>query len=135
MYNNGSTFSDELVGDLQVISNIDASHAWRVFEFWYEFGEGPWSVRTGLYDLNSEFDVNETGGLFLNSSHGMGPDFSQTGENGPSIFPVSSLALRAEWEGKGFTARLAVLDGVPGHPHDPSSNEIDLSRNWFPRRR
>ena len=98
LYNNGSTLenSDELVGDLQVISNIDASHAWRVFEFWYEFGEGPWSVRTGLYDLNSEFDVNETGGLFLNSSHGMGPDFSQTGENGPSIFPgfVTGIARR-----------------------------------------
>lgn len=77
LYNNATTLSDELVGDLQGISNIDAPHAWRVYEFWYEFGDGPWSIRTGLYDLNSEFDTIDAGGLFLNSSHGIGPDFSR----------------------------------------------------------
>lgn len=127
LYNNGSTFEDEVVGDLQVTSNIDAPAAWRIYEAWYELGRGPWSIRTGLYDLNSEFDVNETGGLFLNSSHGIGPDFSQSGENGPSIFPVSSLAIRGAWETERLTPRLAVLDGVPGRPEDPSSNAIKLS--------
>lgn len=126
LYNNGSTFADELVGDLQVTSNIDAPEGWRIYELWYEAGNGPWSVRTGLYDLNSEFDVNETGALFLNSSHGIGAAFGQTGENGPSIFPVSSVALRAAVETDAFTARVAVLDGVPGDPDDPSSNRVDL---------
>jgi len=126
LYNNGSTFADEAVGDLQVTSNIDAPAAWRIFEAWYEFGSGPWSIRTGLYDLNSEFDVNETGDLFLNSSHGIGPDLSQTGENGPSIFPISSLAVRAQVETDILVARVAVLDGVPGDPQDPASNEINL---------
>ncbi|MDE0817237.1 MAG: carbohydrate porin [Pirellulaceae bacterium] len=126
LYNNGNTFSDDLGGDLQVVSNIDAGHAWRVYEFWYEFGEGPWSIRTGLYDLNSEFDVSETGGLFLNSSHGMGVDFSQTGENGPSIFPVSSLTLRGAIQTDDFTVRIAVLDGVPGNPDNSASNTINL---------
>ena len=126
LYNNGNTFSDDLGGDLQVVSNIDAGHAWRVYEFWYEFGEGPWSIRTGLYDLNSEFDVSETGGLFLNSSHGMGIDISQTGENGPSIFPVSSLTLRGAIQTDDFTVRIAVLDGVPGNPDNSASNTINL---------
>jgi porin len=127
LYNNGATFSDDRAGDLQIVSNIDAEEAWRLFEFWYEFGEADWSVRTGLYDLNSEFDVNGTGGIFLNSSHGIGAEFGQTGRNGPSIFPVSSLSLRAAMKLKSATARFAVLDAVPGDPNDSASNEIDLS--------
>lgn len=126
LYNNGTTFADELVGDLLVTSNIDAPEALRLYEFWYELGNGPWSVRSGLYDLNSEFDVNETGGLFINSAHGIGAAFGQTGENGPSIFPISSLTVRTAYETETWTARIAVLDGVPGDPDDPSSNEIDL---------
>lgn len=126
LYNNGTTFADELVGDLQVTSNIDAPEGWRIYELWYEVGNGPWSLKTGLYDLNSEFDVNETGALFLNSSHGIGAAFGQTGENGPSIFPVTSLAVRGAVETNAFTARVAVLDGVPGDPDDPSSSRIDL---------
>ncbi len=123
LYNNATTLSDELVGDLQGINNIDAPHAWRVYEFWYEFGDGPWSIRTGLYDLNSEFDTIDAGGLFLNSSHGIGPDFSQTDENGPGIFPISSLALRGSLRTNAFTVRIAVLDGVPDNP---ASNAIDI---------
>ena len=114
LYNNGSTFSDKRVGDLQVVSNIDAEEALRLFETWYEFGDTSWSIRTGLYDLNSEFDVNEAGSVFLNSSHGIGAEFAQTGENGPSIFPVTSLALRAAITAGPVSARVAVLDGENG---------------------
>ena len=126
LYNNGVRFSEELVGDLQVVSNIDADHALRVFEAWYETGGERWSVKTGLYDLNSEFDVNETGGLFLNSSHGIGAEIGQTGRNGPGIFPVSSLAVRGEFVAGRGKMRLVVMDGEPGDSADPGSNEIDL---------
>ena len=126
LYNNGSTFSADRVGDLQGVSNIDAVEASRLFEFWYELADDKWSVRAGLYDLNSEFDVNQTGSVFLNSSHGIGAEFGQTGENGPSIFPVSSLALRAAVAIGPLTARAAVLDGVPGNSADASSNRISL---------
>ena len=68
LYNNRSAFSADRVGDLQVVSNIDADEAWRLFQLWYELAEANWSIRAGLYDLNSEFDVNETGSIFLNSS-------------------------------------------------------------------
>jgi porin len=127
LYNNATTFSADRVGDLQVVSNIDTSGGWRLFEFWYEFGDANWSVRTGLYDLNSEFDANETGGLFLNSSHGIGGEFGMSGRNGPGIFPVSSLSLRAAMQLGPATARVVVMDGVPGDPAKSSSNRIDLS--------
>lgn len=126
LYNNGATFSEDLVGDLQVVSNIDAVEAWRIFEFWYEFGSDDWSVKAGLYDLNSEFDANETGSIFLNSSHGIGAELSPTGRNGPGIFPVSSLSLRAAYQTESFALRGAVLDAVPGDPDDAASNAIRL---------
>ncbi len=126
LYNNGSRLSEDLVGDIQGVSNIDAPGALRMYEFWYEFGGNSWSVRTGLYDLNSEFDTNETGALFTNSSHGIGADLGQTGRNGPGIFPISSLALRAAIQKESFAVRLAVLDGEPGNPDHPSSNSIGI---------
>lgn len=129
LYNNSATLADELVGDIQVVSNIDAPEAVRLFEFWYEFGDKSWSIRTGLYDLNSEFDTHETGALFTNSSQGIGAEIAQTGENGPSIFPVTSLAFRWDYRLDDITVRAAVLDGVPGDPNSSSSNGLHLSRN------
>lgn len=52
-------------------------------------------MRIGLYDLNSEFDALDDAGLFINSAFGVGTDIGLTGVNGPSIFPVTSLAVRA----------------------------------------
>jgi len=131
LYNNGQSLSDELVGDLQVVSNIDAGvQAARVYEAWIEqrLMDDRLSLKAGLYDLNSEFDTTESGGLFLNSSHGIGPDFSQSGENGPSIFPVTSLAFRAEYSfSDTLLLRAAVLDGVPGDPDRPRRTAVKLS--------
>ena len=92
LYNNNKTLSDTLIGDMQTVSNIDTTTATRLYEAWYEqaFGDGKSSLKVGLYDLNSEFDAIDTAGLFLLSSHGIGPDYSQTGLNGPSIFPVTT---------------------------------------------
>ena len=130
LYNNGESLSEELIGDVQVASNIDAGvQAARLYEAWVEqrlIGDRL-SLKAGLYDLNSEFDTSDSAGLFLNSSHGIGPDFSQSGENGPSIFPVTSLAVRAEYElSDRWLARAAVLDGVPGDPRAPRRTAIQL---------
>ncbi len=131
LYNNGQSLSDELVGDVQVVSNIDAGvQAARLYEAWIEqrLMADRLSLKAGLYDLNSEFDTTESGGLFLNSSHGIGPDFSQTGENGPSIFPVTSLAFRVEYSfSENLLLRAAVLDGVPGDPERPRRTAVKLS--------
>lgn len=129
LYNNGQAFSGDLAGDAQGISNIEASQAVRLYEFWadYQFG-ATHSVRIGLYDLNSEFDAIEAGGLFLNPSHGIGADFAQSGRNGPSIFPVTSLAMRVKGEAAGWSWQAAVLDGVPGDPDRPRRTTVKLGK-------
>jgi porin len=123
LYNNGEGMSRDLTGDFQSASNIEIDvRAGRLYEAWIEqrFAKDQASVKIGLYDLNSEFDGQQTGALFINSSQGIGPDFSQSGENGPSIFPVTSLALRGDYRFKGgWLVRAAVLDGVAGDPNHP----------------
>jgi len=128
LWNDGNTFSEDYVGDLQVVSNIDAGRALRLYEFWYEQAvASDMTLRVGLYDLNSEFDAIDSSGLFINSSHGIGADYSQSGENGPSIFPVTSLTARLDWQlNDSASLRFAVLDGVPGDPEHPSRTTIHL---------
>ncbi|MBT8101931.1 MAG: carbohydrate porin [Gammaproteobacteria bacterium] len=129
LYNNPTTFSDRYVGDLQVVSNFDAPRGTRIYELWYEEAwSDAYSLRVGLYDLNSEFDVIDTAGLFINSSHGIGAEYALTGENGPSIFPVTSLTARFDWAiSESSSLRYALLDAVPGDVNDVGKTSIRLS--------
>ncbi|NNC77057.1 MAG: carbohydrate porin [Woeseiaceae bacterium] len=128
LWNNSSTISNRYVGDAQGVSNIDAEQAVRIYEFWYQQQlNDDVTMRFGLYDLNSEFDAIESASLFLNSSHGIGAEYSQSGQGGPSIFPVTSLAARFDMAiNESSILRYAILDGVPGDPNDPSKTKIDL---------
>ena len=126
----GQGVSSWLVGDAQVVSNIEAQSQVRLYELWMERGFGEHagrSVRFGLYDLNSEFDSLETAHLFLNSSSGVAPTLAQTGQNGPSIFPTPSLGARFQWSfSPAWSGRMALMDGVPGDPNHPARNRIHL---------
>lgn len=129
LYNNPATFSEQYVGDLQTVSNIDAERGSRIYELWYEARwNDRYSLRAGLYDLNSEFDAIDTAGFFMNSSHGIGAEYGQSGEAGPSIFPVTTIAARFEWAiDAASTLRFALLDGAPGAPDDPTRTAIHFS--------
>jgi len=128
----GGTFSDA-VGDLQIVSGIEARETAKVYEAWYErsWRDGAVSLRTGLYDVNSEFDVIPAAALFVHSAPGMGSELGNSGRNGPSTFPVTSLAARLDVEAtERVYFRTVVADGVPGDPDDPDDPEgtrIELS--------
>lgn len=88
----GGCVSNEAVGNAQIVGNIDAPAGIRPFEAYVamRFGPGDGSlIKVGLIDLNSEFDVQGAGAFLINTSHGIGLDFSQSGINGPSIFPTT----------------------------------------------
>ncbi len=130
LYNNGNSISD-LVGDAQAVSNIETgTRAIRLYEAWIDqkFGDVA-SLRVGLYDLNSEFDALDASGLFVSSPHGIGTDFAQSGQNGPSIFPSTSLAARVAFApAEGWTIRAAIFDGVPGDPARPARTAVKLGK-------
>lgn len=129
LYNNGNSIS-ELAGDSFAVSNIETGvSAFRLYEAWIDQKIGDsFSAKLGLYDLNSEFDALETSGLFVGSAHGIGADISQSGLNGPSIFPSTSLAMRLEKTfASGVKLRAALLDAVPGDPDHPGRTAVRLS--------
>lgn len=124
---NGEFLGDKL-RNAQAASNIEAPTAAKIYEFWYDqtFLD-TWSARIGLYDLNSEFDVIESAGGLINSSFGIGADYAQSGENGPSIFPATSLALRLRYvASSGLYAQAAIFDGVPGDPDNEHGTHVQL---------
>ena len=98
MHVGGDEISGEFVGDLHGINNIEAPDAWHLYEFWSEFSFRR-HARTrrcawALLDLNADFDMPVTSGLFVGSPHGIGTELSQTGGNGPAVWPVTGLGIR-----------------------------------------
>jgi porin len=116
----GPRFSDRFVGDVQTVSNIDAPSALRPFEAWVQLPVATdVRAKVGLIDLNDEFDQQSLGDPFLNSSFGIGPDYSQSGRNGPSIYPVTSPGLVIAAEHGGTSLRIGIFDAEPGFPDHP----------------
>ncbi len=103
-------------GDAQGACNMEGSSGWRLEEAWVEQNvfRQRFSILAGVYDLNSEFYRLQSAGLFLNSSFGIGPELSQSGIAGPSIFPQTSLGLRFAFKPAPWAIlRAAVFDGAP----------------------
>jgi porin len=129
--NQGGSPSDQ-VGDAQVISSIEAFDTWKLYEAWFQQNlfDHRLSILLGLYEVSSEFDFIQVAQLFTHSSFGTGPDFSQSGKNGPSIFPTTSLGARVGAKlTNAFYLQTAVLDGVPGDPEDPHGTQIIFGDN------
>jgi porin len=119
--------SAALVGDLSGIDNIEAPDTFKLYEAWYlqELFAGRFSILGGLYNLNGEFDVDESAQTFINSAFGIGTEYSQAGRNGPSIFPVTSLAVRLRVRPtEHWYVQTAVLDGAPGSRRDDGGTQI-----------
>ena len=110
----------------------DTGNFFRVYQAWYDqkLNDDQTSVLIGLYDLNTEFDTIESSQLFFNSGFGFDTTFDQTGLNGPSTYPDTSLSLRVRQKiDEVFSLQAAVLDGVPDDPNHPTSTSIEFSGN------
>lgn len=127
LYSHGPQFSDRYSGDGQGVSGIQGDGRLKPIEAWVSVPIGGGIVaKAGLIDLNAEFDVQDVGGLFLHGSHGMGPDYSQSGINGPSAYPFTSVGAILRMDGNGWTARFAAFDPVAGGLSDPSDTVFRL---------
>ncbi len=116
----------------QTVSNLEASDQFKVFLAWIEqFGwDGKLSLKAGIYSLDTEFDFKKSANLFINGVFGTGIDLSETGINGPAIFPNSGLGARLYLEPfDRWYLQVAVIDGIPGDPEDPTGTNIQLSSN------
>jgi porin len=134
-FTDAANFSSALVGDAQGVSNIDAPAGFRLANAWVAkdfHGQGgvTGGLKAGIIDLNTEFDVQSTAALFLNSAFGIGPDFSQSGQNGPSIFPSTGLGLVGWWlPGDHWQLKAGLFQDAPGDPNHPGRTSLSFSHD------
>jgi porin len=51
-----------------------------------------------------------------------------TGQNGPSVFPTTSLGVRAKAGTAGYYLQAVVLDGVPGDPNNLHGTHVQFNK-------
>ena len=105
----------EFAGDINALSNIVGFNTSRLFQMWYEqeFGEGSISFRFGLIDLDDDFMIADSAGLFLNS--GFGPLPTQSLNNAAPIWPIGALgALLYTEPSENTYFQMGVYDGNIG---------------------
>ncbi len=110
--------SNQYFGTVQGVSNIEAENMFTLMELWVQkhFYEDKLSVLIGLYDLNSEFDVKTSSGLFSTPSQGIGSELGLSGKKGPSIFPYPGMAVRVSVKPyENFEIKAVAVDGVPNY--------------------
>ena len=127
---NGRMVSADLSGDAQGPSNIEGPRSARIYNFLYQLplDDKDAVLRAGVIDLNAFFYVQgDAAGNFLNGSHGIGPEASHSGRNGPSVYPNTGLALVLEQPmSASATLRLGIFDGVPNDPDRPKRTSFRL---------
>lgn len=127
----GGKPNEHYVGSSQGINNIEVeTNTAKVLQAWVQkqWQDDKVSALLGLYDLNSEFYVSHSTGIFLHPSPGIGSELAQTGLNGPSIYPTTSVGLRLRFRPTSETyLQAVVLDGVPGDPGNPRGTHIQFN--------
>ncbi len=108
----GGEPSANLVGDFQVVSNIEAGNHTFLYELWYKQTFANFETTIGLQDLNAEFAGSDVAGLFLNSSFGI---HSVISDNiAAPIFPLTTPGITFCWKVSEKTCiKTALYKGCP----------------------
>ena len=125
----GNSPSENLTGDFQVISNIDAGDHIYLHEFWFRQTFNRIEITLGLQDLNASFAASSNGGAFINSSFGIPPVIS---DNVPApIFPLTAPGLTAKLSlRENIWLSAAIFDGCPtAFDHNEYNTRWHLNKN------
>lgn len=94
--NNSGGSPNDALGIADGIDNIEvASQRGKLHEIFLDqtFQGGNLLFRIGQFDLNADFYVTDSSGLFINPAFGISAELSATGSAGPSIFPSTALGV------------------------------------------
>jgi porin len=130
-YENADSLDTQYVGAAQDPSVIDTSGVamFRLYQAYYKQDLGSTNVLFGIYDLETEFGATKPMDIFFNGAYAWTATLDQSGLNGPSTYPNTSLALRIrEKFGSQWSVQAAVLDGVPDSVKYPSANPVNINR-------
>jgi len=126
--------SANLVGNQQLLSNIEATRGTKLFDLWLEqtLVEGRLIIRIGQEGANDEMMITQYGAVFLNSSFGFpglpAADLPSGGPNYPLATPFVRVAFHAT---DNVTMVGAVFNGDPAPPGIGDPQERDASGTAF----
>jgi porin len=126
--------SANLVGNLQLVSNIEATRGAKLYDLWLEqtLMGGRLVIRIGQEGANDEMMVTQYGVVFLNSSFGFpglpAADLPSGGPNYPMATPFVRAAFHATDQ---ITVVGAVFNGDPAPPGTGDPQERDASGTAF----
>lgn len=106
----GDGISEEHVGDVQMLSNIDADDFTQLSEYWFKqrVFQDRLGIKLGKQDANVDFCALDYGADFINSSFGVIPTVPMPTFPDPALAAVAFLDP-AEW----MTLGVGAYDGAP----------------------
>jgi porin len=118
--------SQNLVGNLQLVSNLEATRSTKLYDLWLEqkLLGGRLSIRIGQGGADEEFMISQYGALFMNSSFGFpglpAIDLPSGGPAYPLATPFASVSLQA-------TDRITLIGAIyNGDPAPPGTGDPQL---------
>lgn len=122
----GRGLTQDLVGDAQVVSNIDSfDNVMQVSEYWWEFDlfNDDVVIRLGKQDLNTEFLLMPSASDFIHSSFGLSPSAGLPSYPAPSMAAVMLAEL-----GETLQLKVGIWDGLAdGGSWGFSGNDVTLN--------
>jgi porin len=124
----GRGLSASNLGNLNIVSGIEAEPSTRLFEWWYDqaFLGGKLDVKIGQQAADQEFMVSRYGGVFINASFGWPTLPAMDLPSGGPAYPLAAPGVRLRVQP---SERVAALVGVfNGDPAGPGTGN-PLQRN------
>jgi porin len=130
-YENADSINRQYVGAVQDPSLIDTDGVamFRLYQAYYKQDIGNTNILFGIYDPETEFGITRPMDIFFNGAYAWTATLDQSGVNGPSTYPSTSLAVRIQQKiTNQWSVQAAVLDGVPDSPKYPNITAVNINR-------
>jgi porin len=119
----------EYVGDGLGTNNIESPNTSKLYEAYFEQSiDDRFTLLFGIHDLNADFYASDTSAVFMSGAFGVSPSLSQTGVNGPSIFPQAALALNLKYQSENsWYFKNGIFNATAGDPNNPKGTHVTTS--------
>ena len=129
-YENADSLDTQYVGAIQDPSVIDSSGVsiFRLYQAYYKQDIGNTNLLFGIYDPETEFGITRPMDVFFNGAYAWTTTLDQSGVNGPSTYPSTSLGIRIRQKlTDQWSVQAAVLDGIPDSAKNLTINAVNIN--------
>jgi porin len=128
----GRGLTGDNLGNLNVVSSIEAARTTRLNELWYEHHFDYWRLRIGQQSIGTEFLNPESARLFVNATFGWPTLPSLDLPSGGPSYPLGTPAARLRVDPQeGLTLFLGLFNGDPTGAGVGGSQLADASGTAF----